>query len=302
MASLNGSPAVAPSRQTREQAASELLQAFKNFRPRRREASSTPQPAPEPQKPCSPANSQATENPGAGTSVAQQETPTTTRSIQDGTSRKRLHSSPIEPTAGNEQSDSDAPLFPALKRTRQSSSKAQDSPGRPASASSKQVVIDKNVDSPKKPQTTREETGALQTVNGNTSKKAGQSSPPAVVPDTAITLKPSVAEGLVSKEAVAMNGQGQMGAKDRAPLAPQSVQSMRSFAAQLLVENQNGDFLNSIPTEAKPNLEAKLAKATADTVKLHQEKVEAIKSEYVTELQRDVIERQKVIDMLLQKL
>jgi hypothetical protein len=65
--------------------------------------------------------------------------------------------------------------------------------------------------------------------------------------------------------------------------------------------NQNSNFLNGVPAEAKSYLEAKLAKATADLIKVHKEKVEAVKSEYVAELQRDLSERQKVIDMLLQK-
>jgi hypothetical protein len=48
-------------------------------------------------------------------------------------------------------------------------------------------------------------------------------------------------------------------------------------------------------------LSGKLTQVTAEAARLHQEKVDAIRLEYVAELQRDMDERQKVIDMLLQK-
>lgn len=56
-----------------------------------------------------------------------------------------------------------------------------------------------------------------------------------------------------------------------------------------------------MPSTAVSYLEAKLAKVTDEMTRLHQEKVDAIRLEYVAELQRDMDERQKVIDMLLQK-
>ncbi|KAF5005083.1 hypothetical protein F66182_15983 [Fusarium sp. NRRL 66182] len=92
--------------------------------------------------------------------------------------------------------------------------------------------------------------------------------------------------------------------------ASQSAQSSNTFATQLLNENQtfaqsltqkNGTFLRSVPLAATSQLEAKLAKVTDEMIRLHKEKVDAIRLEYVAELQRDMDERQKVIDILLQK-
>lgn len=56
-----------------------------------------------------------------------------------------------------------------------------------------------------------------------------------------------------------------------------------------------------MPLAATSQLEAKLAKVTDEMIRLHKEKVDAIRLEYVAELQRDMDERQKVIDILLQK-
>lgn len=73
---------------------------------------------------------------------------------------------------------------------------------------------------------------------------------------------------------------------------------------QKLTENlsqKNGTVLRSVPSTATSYFEAKLTKVTAEITRLHQEKVDAIRLEYVAELQRDMDERQKVIDMLLQK-
>lgn len=67
------------------------------------------------------------------------------------------------------------------------------------------------------------------------------------------------------------------------------------------LSQKNGTFLRSVPPTATSYLEAKLAKVTEDVTRLHQEKVDAIRLEYVAELQRDMDERQKVIDMLLRE-
>ncbi|KUL87675.1 hypothetical protein ZTR_05893 [Talaromyces verruculosus] len=71
------------------------------------------------------------------------------------------------------------------------------------------------------------------------------------------------------------------------------------FAESL--SQKNGSFLRSMPSTAVSYLEAKLARVTDEMTRLHKEKVDAIRLEYVAELQRDMDERQKVINMLLQK-
>lgn len=74
---------------------------------------------------------------------------------------------------------------------------------------------------------------------------------------------------------------------------------MQNFAESL--SQKNGSFLRSMPSTAVSYLEAKLASVTDEMTRLHKEKVDAIRLEFVAELQRDMDERQKVINMLLQK-
>jgi hypothetical protein len=125
-------------------------------------------------------------------------------------------------------SDSDVPIAPALKRTRQSSNKSQGSTGKQTGTSSIQVEIQKNASPAKKPGPARKDSGALQAVQGNVSKKASQSSVSEVTRD-AISLKPGSTEGLVSKQA------------NHPSLTPQTIQGNKNFATQLLNENQVSD-------------------------------------------------------------
>lgn len=262
--------------------------------------------------------------------LASPSTAPSTQETMTTTTRKRTRRTPYtEQTEDQESSDSDTPLSQTLKRPRQTAAKTFEKQSdastiKQASTIPKHVVeVQIHNDLAHMEQ---EPCRTPQHIDSTNQAEQGRAS---MTPEGAA----SSIEGL----------QGQTLYKNSATIfAPQTAQSSKAFATQLLNENQvrttspsiidsrylhfqplnsasstnhiayiqkfaeqlsqkNGTFLRSVPSTATSYLEAKLAKVTDKMTRLHQEKVDVIRLEHVAELQRDMDERQKVIDMLLQK-
>ncbi|KAE8552599.1 hypothetical protein TMatcc_008031 [Talaromyces marneffei ATCC 18224] len=291
-----------PGQQTAQQTHAELLQAFQSYKPGRRGASKTPQLpfSSRTQRSSTPATSASRAT--KGMTATQEGSPSIAASTQGTTTRKRARRIPMEQTEEQESSDSDTPLSQTLKRPRQSSPKVSDQPTdisttQQASTIPKHVVEVRiqNGLAPLEKVAFR----ALQSIESIQGEQGRASMTPEV---TAVSI-----EGIRGQQ---MNRGAFQYPNTANPFASQTVQSSKAFATQLLNENQkfteslsqkNGAFLRTFPPTAKSYLEAKLTQITADLTQLHQEKVDAIRLECVVELQRDMDERQKVIDMFLHK-
>ncbi|EED18734.1 hypothetical protein TSTA_124570 [Talaromyces stipitatus ATCC 10500] len=282
----------------------DLLQAFKGFRPGRQNQSKSLQPplASSSQQPNSPGIKASQSSQVAST---QQAPPSTVSSTQDTTTRKRTRrSANKEHTEEHQSSDSDIPLVQTPKRPRRNTPKVSDKPengstSQEISTASKQTVGIQDQKGFAHVEKTSQALSVLQNIDP---RLQAERSPATITP------------GFVAASIKGQNVQQMNGALHyKTPIirfAPSTAQSSKNFATQILSENQkfaetlsrkNSTFLLSVPPTAKSYLEGKLAQITAEMTRLHQEKVDAIKLEYVAELKRDMDERQKVIDMLTRK-
>ncbi|KAI7976247.1 hypothetical protein EIK77_010720 [Talaromyces pinophilus] len=242
------------------------------------------------------------------------DSPNTAPSTQETTTRKRARRTPYtEQTEENESSDNNTPPSQTVKRPRQTPAKTSD---KQASTIPKHVVeVQIHNDLARMEQVAQR---SLQQIDSTTQGEKRRAS-----------MTPEVAASSIE----GVQGQTLQHQNSDSLFVPQTVQSSKALATQLLKENQvcsphailfhpaqrprlttppiqkfaeqlsqkNGTFLRSMPSTAVSYLEAKLARVTDEMTRLHKEKVDAIRLEYVAELQRDMDERQKVIDMLLQK-
>lgn len=67
------------------------------------------------------------------------------------------------------------------------------------------------------------------------------------------------------------------------------------------IAQKNSTFLGSLPAGSSSYVEAKLDEIAQEIFALHQQKVETLKGEYITKLQKEMSEYQKMIDILQQQ-
>ncbi|PCH03212.1 Hypothetical protein PENO1_033580 [Penicillium occitanis (nom. inval.)] len=281
-----------PEKQNTQKSHAELLQAFQSFKPAGRASSKTRQPpsTSRTQRSSTPATN-AGQAIRAGMTAFELDSPNTAPSTQETTTRKRARRTPYtEQTEENESSDNNTPPSQTVKRPRQTPAKTSD---KQASTIPKHVVeVQIHNDLARMEQVAQR---SLQQIDSTTQGEKRRAS-----------MTPEVAASSIE----GVQGQTLQHQNSDSLFVPQTVQSSKALATQLLKENQkfaeqlsqkNGTFLRSMPSTAVSYLEAKLARVTDEMTRLHKEKVDAIRLEYVAELQRDMDERQKVIDMLLQK-